>query len=508
MDGKLTKTNLFVTSSRLYDFMQCPHKVWRDIYGPQEEKIDEKNPFIELLWEKGVLHEKEIISEVGAFVDLSEGTIEERIDKTSAEMKKGTPLIYQGVLKFNNLLGIPDLLRMISPGKYLPIDIKSGKGFEGDDFDEEEGKPKKHYAVQLSLYVEILLNLSFADEKKGAIVDVSGKELTYLLENPQGVRNAQTWWELYLDIKNSIVELLSNTIQDRPAISGTCKLCPWYNSCKKWCLEKEDLTKIFYLGRNLRDVLSKDLGIEKVSELRKLDIPDILAKKKKDKTFLKGFGETLLKKFINRAAILDEIKKPILHQQIQFPEVKNELFFDIEDDPTQDFVYLHGIYCRNQKGESFVYFLAKENSRDSEKVAWKEFWNFINTLPSGDFAVYYYANHEKTTYKRLNQRYPDVIENEKREAFFANPNVIDLYQIIQKNTDWPLSNYSLKDIATYLGFKWRDETPSGALSILWYNDFIQNRSQELLKRILEYNEDDCKATMVLKDEIVKLSKNI
>lgn len=505
MDGKLTKVNLFITASRLYDFMQCPHKVWRDIYGPQEEKIDEKNPFVELLWEKGALHEKEIISEIGSFVDLSEGTIEERIDKTFAEMKKGTPLIYQGIIKFDNLLGIPDLLRMVSKGKYLPIDIKSGKGFEGDDFDEEEGKPRKHYAVQLSLYVEILLNLSLADEKKGSIIDISGRELVYLLENPQGVRNTQTWWELYLEVKNSISGLLSNTTQDRPAISGTCKLCPWYNSCKKWCLEKEDLTKIFYLGRNLRDVLSKDLGIEKISEFKKLNIPDILAKKKKDKTFLKGFGEQLLTKFITRATILNETQKPILHQKIQLPQVKKELFFDIEDDPTQDFVYLHGIYLRDSGREEYIYFLAKENSRDAERKAWQEFWNYINTLSIGNFSIYHYSHHEKSTYKKLNERYPDVIAKDNLDAFFDNPNTVDLYQIVQKYTDWPLSSYSLKEIATYLGFKWRDESPSGALSIRWYNDFLQNHSEKLLKRIIEYNEDDCRATMIVKDGISRLN---
>ena len=497
---------MFITASKLYDFIQCPHKVWRDVYGPQEEKIDEKNPFIELLWEKGVLHEKKVISSISSFVDLSEGTIEERIDKTLAEIKKGAPLIYQGVLHYENLLGIPDLLRRMDNGQYFPIDIKSGKGFEGsDDSEEEEGMPKKHYAVQLALYVEILLNLSFASEKKGAVIDISGRELVYFLENAQGVRNTQTWWELYLAIKNNVSELLSNQVQDKPAIAGSCKLCHWYNSCKKWCLEKEDLTKVFYLGRSNRDVLNKDLGIEKVRELKGLNISDILAKKKKDKTFLKGFGETLLKKFITRAIILDETQKPVLHQEIQFPKVKKELFFDIEDDPTQDFVYLHGIYSRDVQGEEYIYFLAKENTRDSEKKAWQEFWNYINTLPVGEFAVYYYSHHEKTTYRRLHKRNSDVVTREELDIFFDNPNVIDLYQIVQKHTDWPLSSYSLKEIATYLGFEWRDESPSGALSIRWYNDFLQHHSEDVLKRILEYNEDDCRATMIIKDGISGLN---
>jgi len=497
---------MFITASKLYDFIQCPHKVWRDAYGPQEEKIDDKNPFVELLWEKGVLHEREIISKIGSFVDLSSGTLEERIDKTLREVKKGAPLIYQGVLNYKDLLGIPDLLRRMPNGNYLPIDIKSGKGFEGlDDSEEEEIMPKKHYAVQLSLYVEILLSLSLASEKKGAVIDISGRELLYSLESAQGVRNTQTWWELYLNIKNCVSELLANKVQDKPAIAGTCKLCPWYNSCKKWCLENEDLTKIFYLGRNNREILNKDLGIEKVRELKGINIPDLLAKKKKDKTFLKGFGETLLKKFVTRAIILEETKKPILHQEVKFPEVKKELFFDIEDDPTQDFVYLHGIYVRDIKSEEYIYFLAEENTRDSEKKAWKDFWDYINTLPGGDFTIYYYSHHEKTTYKRLAARYPDVVTKEQLDVFFDNPNSIDLYRVVEKCTDWPLSSYSLKDLAIYLGFKWRDESPSGALSIRWYNDFLKDHSGELLKRILEYNEDDCKATMVLKDGILKLN---
>ena len=30
-----------ITGSKLYDYIQCPHKVWRDVYGPKEEKITE-----------------------------------------------------------------------------------------------------------------------------------------------------------------------------------------------------------------------------------------------------------------------------------------------------------------------------------------------------------------------------------------------------------------------------------------------------------------------------------
>ena len=70
---------------------------------------------------------------------------------------------------------------------------------------------------------------------------------------------------------------------------------------------------------------------------------------------------------------------------------------------------------------------------------------------------------------------------EEVEDFFENPNVIDLYQIVQKQTDWPVGSYSLKALATYLGFEWRDETPSGALSIQWFNNYIESNDKDILK---------------------------
>ena len=105
----------------------------------------------------------------------------------------------------------------------------------------------------------------------------------------------------------------------------------------------------------------------------------------------------------------------------------------------------------------------------------------------------------------MQKQYPDVVSVEEVDSFFANPNTIDLYSIVKKYSDWPLGSYSLKEIAQFLGFKWRDETPSGALSIQWFNEYLKTGDEKILNRILLYNEDDCKATMILKDAIEKLN---
>jgi uncharacterized protein len=494
-----------ITASLLYNYIQCPHRIWRDRYGPQEEKIQETNPFVQLLWDRGVQHENKIIKTLGAFIDLSQGSIEQRLERTLEELKKGSPLIYQGVLKYKNLLGIPDLLKKLPDGSYLPVDIKSGRGFEGVDEEAgEEGKPKKHYAIQLCLYVEILEALGFAHERKGVVIDILGDEVEYLLEEPQGKKTAGTWWDLYEDAKNNASKLIENHIQNKPALAGICKLCPWYTSCKNWCQNHHDLTTIFYLGRSKRDTINNDLRIDRLEEFNRLDVKKIGLQKKADKNFLRGIGEPTLIKLKRRAKILLE-KKHFIDPAIQLPKVRIEIFFDLENDPTQDFVYLHGIYERKNGEGNYIYFLAKDPTKISEKEAFKGFWEYLRSLPENGFAAYYYSPHEKTIYRKMRAQYPDVISESELELFFNHPNTIDLYQdVVLKHTEWPLSSYSIKDLATYLGFKWRDATPSGALSIQWYNEYSQTGEPSILKRIMEYNEDDCKAMMILKDAIQKL----
>lgn len=492
-----------ITASILYDYTQCPHRVWRDVYGPLDEKIKGTNPFVQLLWDKGAQFEEEIIKEIGIYEDLSKGDLDVRFQKTMEVLNQGVELIYQGVIKYDNLVGIPDLIRKMPNGYYMPIDIKAGKGFQTIS-EDDIGKPKEHYAVQLCLYVDILKRLGYVKEDKGLIIDIEKNEVEYLFNEAVNSRTKQTWWQYYEAVKQEVEALLNNRKQNLPANSSICKLCPWYFSCRKWCEETSDMTNIFYLGRSARDTISSDLQISKVKDLCDLDIAEVLKTKKQSKGFLNRIGEKLLIKFIARAKLLNNNDDPVIYADLNLPQVTTEIFFDLEADPTQNVVYLHGFFIRSKEKEQFIPFLAESNTGEAEKKVWERAWNYIAHFPKDDYAIYYYSPYEKTTYKKLSNKYPSVAREEEVESLFASNNVIDLYQIVQGKTDWPLSSYSIKDIATYLGFNWRDETPSGALSIQWYNEYLRSKDNKYLQRIIEYNEDDCKATMVLKDKLAEM----
>ena len=63
----------------------------------------------------------------------------------------------------------------------------------------------------------------------------------------------------------------------------------------------------------------------------------------------------------------------------------------------------------------------------------------------------------------------------------------------------PIYFYSLKDVGAYFGYKWNDPHAGGAESVLWFNEWLEKRDESVMQKILRYNEDDVRATMIVKD---------
>ena len=60
-----------ITASMLYNLTTCEHRLYLDTFGDLSQR-GEPNAFIQLLWEKGTLFEKEVMTGLGLpFHDLS-----------------------------------------------------------------------------------------------------------------------------------------------------------------------------------------------------------------------------------------------------------------------------------------------------------------------------------------------------------------------------------------------------------------------------------------------------
>lgn len=484
-----------ITASMLYDLTHCPHRVTRNVFGDASER-DPISPFVQLLWERGTLYEKEVIAGLEfPFTDLSSFAEDEKENQTAEAMKRGEVLIYNGRISHQDLLGEPDLLRR-EGGGYVAGDIKSGAGEEGDD---DASKPKKHYAVQLALYTDILEHKGVSPGRQAFVWDIHGEEVPYDFSVPYGKRNPRTLWDDYLEVVTAARAIVNRHISTLPAYSSPCKQCWWYTSCVKHLEANNDLSLIPEVGRSKRDALAAALPT--IKEFAAANLATYIDGKK---TKFSGIGPETLIKLQKRAQLLTaKDPKPYLKTALQLPTVELELFFDIEVDPLRDLCYLHGIVERRNGDnitESYRSFFIGQPNEDGEKRAFAESWNYLKSTQKS--AIYYYSKYERTIYRKLQEKYPDVCSREEIDALFEPPRATDLYyDVVLKATEWPTRDFSLKTLAVYLSFEWRDPHPSGAASIEWFDQWVKTGDAGIKTRILEYNEDDCRATRILLDAL-------
>ena len=118
----------------------------------------------------------------------------------------------------------------------------------------------------------------------------------------------------------------------------------------------------------------KQVGLRTVDDIAVMNVPDYLAPPLK----IPRMGEKSLDRMKRRARVA-LAGQPEIRPGYSFPDVPTEIYFDIEDDPTQDTTYLFGLWIRRAGGEgAFEYILAQRP--EDEKAACQRFWDFVAAL--------------------------------------------------------------------------------------------------------------------------------
>jgi uncharacterized protein len=131
---------------------------------------------------------------------------------------------------------------------------------------------------------------------------------------------------------------------------------------------------------------------------------------------------------------------------------------------------------------------------DDEGKMWGGFLEYLKAF-SSDPVVYHYAPFENTHLRKLADRHGIDPESERR----LFPNLVDLHQVLKDSVVLPLYSYGLKPIAKWMGFKWRETAADAAMSMLWFDLWLGTGNREYLDKSVEYNEDDCRATKVVRE---------
>ncbi len=492
-----------ITATDLYNFKKCAYRPFMDYNGDPSLKV-EIHPLIKLLWDAGIQYETQVIESYQrdhpdqSFRSMSpEQPVSEALaDDTIKAMRDGVDIIYQGVLISGNKVGRPDLLlktqgaSSLGEHHYYPMDIKFTR--EDATWDDDKEKVVMEQFWQVYFYGELLDAIQGRRPDKGYIYKTKTRILPVPLNKPPfNYEWAINQLESYLQ---------GNAHGAEPAINSNCGMCEWKASCAKWAEQNRDISLVYYVGQAMKTGLKK-LGVKTIEDLAKQnpeELTDKVLALKAEGYFWKAIPEDLPRKSILRAQI-HLSGKPVIYQKIVFPDSAKEIHFDIEDDPTQDFVYLYGALLV-EKGKTPEYHSFFAKSRDDERDITQQLFDFFDKHQ--DATIYHYSDYEKTTLKRLINKHqldPAVYDR----LFGENGTAIDLYKLISKYTDWPLTSYGIKAICKFLGFKWDAADAGGAASIVWMNEYLAGNTS-MKEKILRYNEDDCQATYFLKNELIKM----
>jgi hypothetical protein len=91
------------------------------------------------------------------------------------------------------------------------------------------------------------------------------------------------------------------------------------------------------------------------------------------------------------------------------------------------------------------------------------------------------AAEQQCLCRELQQKYPAVCNPNELEALFSSgpERSFDLYYDAVKKSEWPTRDYSVKTLAKFSGFQWRDPDPSGASSIQRFDEWVNTRDPAL-----------------------------
>ncbi len=471
-----------VTARMVSRYVESPFGLYCDLFASPEEQ-DPIDPYNQLLMERGSEHEEHTIgTDYPEAAEESYETPEDGFMITLEFMARGEHFIHDMPCIYlpAGMRGNPDVLLKTEGSKstfgqfhYKVVEIKLAKNI------------KKHHVVQAAYYNRLIGKIQGFEPELFSVQNGQGDTFDYPMAE----------WEANLD--NAIAGVLAIMAgQEVEPCYGSCP-SPWETYGNDLAIAKRDISLIAGVGPSIRARM-KDAGFVTIDDIQRAVQPSLQK--------VHGVGPKKANDFKTKAeALVQGVPVKRESSVFAFPTVKTEVFLDLEGtDPRLQEEglavcnYLIGVVRR--EGSRFAYQPFIAHSPDKEREMLMEFCSFIDKL-KGDCIIYHWHSYEKTNIRKMLEHYevdPATCDKVQRK-------MVDLSPIAVKSYAFPTYGDGLKEIAKHIGYKWRQDDVDALTSIVLYQRYVETRGtdKDSLNMIMKYNEDDCLATMHIKDWLVK-----
>lgn len=465
---KCSKGKKRISGTDVRLFIESPFAVFCRHFVDEKLK-DPRSEYFELLFERGNEHETNAVEEL--YPKAEECEVEDRKQgfmMLLQEMQKGTESLHNFPLLY-----LPEGLH----GEFDVLEKRKGRSDFGNYYYiVKEIKHAKHikekHAMQAALYNYILGKIQGYTPEKFYLINREFKSKGFH----------------FADFKDRLKEIIEsvNKILDKKKASATYNSCsyPWKEFCNKNAIKQNDVSLAAEVGLKRKIVLN-NMGITKVQDLAKVPVEKLMD--------LPAVGKKTAES-MQRSAQAISTKKPIVFKSINMPEAKTIVYLDLEGTDEEELVktdYLFGILV-NGKYHSFV----AKKLKDEKKA----FFDFLDHLKKYDnYLLYHFGDYERVRLRHL-------VEKHKRGKRILDK-LVNLHMIVRDHIAFPTYGHGLKEIAKYLGFKWRQKEVTAMESVALYYDFLETGEKKKLQKVIDYNEDDCRATAIIKEYLDKINSS-
>ncbi|MFB2924003.1 MULTISPECIES: TM0106 family RecB-like putative nuclease [Aerosakkonema] len=487
---------MLVTAELLLHYQRCHRRAFLDVWGDPSQVEPPSDFYLKLIQDR-FAHQKNVLADLVYHQPVyPKGDWEAGTQATLALMQQGVDRIRKGVLiatldgtmggvgewesgenfPSNNipespltLLSRPDLF-IKQPGQsrfgdwhYVPLDIELGK------------RAKLDYQIIAAFHAQVLAQLQEAMPETSWLI-LRGKR-------PYSVQLDIRIPQMQIILEECIQQLLKESPPEIFISRQKCNICGWHSYCHGVAKSQQHLSLLPGVTPSRYDIL-KTLNLTTLESLADASFSVLEP----------VFGSEIAEQLIRQAqSVLENrvICKPDL--TINLPTAPIELYFDIEADPDLDIDYLLGVLVvdREAKTEKFYAFLAEQP--EDEASVWQQFLDLVWIYPSAP--IFHFCDYEMQAVRQLAGRYKT--SNDLWQPLLDR--FVDIHEEITTKVTLPLENYTLKSIARWMGFEWRDTKANGAQAIYWYDRWLKISDRASLDAIVRYNEDDCRATHHVKN---------
>ncbi len=472
-----------MNSLHLKSFIRCKRKAWLDCKGKKSDEI----------WSPHKAIDK--INQFQIFSEFCNGDIYSGLKACKNGYKGVIGLKIKGNFFQNINAEIRPQLLVKTKGKslwgkykYLPAVYKLGH------------KTTKEHLFDLAFSSMLLESFQESKIEKGLVISGFYKKV-----NVEEIYLNEKLRKKVLNTLLNLNECLEGFIPEITKDRKKCTICSWQKFCDKAAKENGDLTDIDGIGSKTASLLITN-GISDTQTLASYSE--------------KQLGEKLSKfndqKFEKASIFLKQAQSYISGEPYRLSN-KNETndllektrlgfyIFDIESNPDENHDFLYGFLKINNlftKKEKLIY-KPILNLKNNKGESYKKILEIL--FLQKDWPVLHYGETEKIAIiniaKNLNFSFEEIDSLASR--------FIDLHSLIRKSWILPLKNYGLKTISNWLGFEWMQKNVSGSKALYWWIQYQITENEIFLKKIIQYNKDDCLATLQIAEYLIKnqLKKN-